>query len=471
MGTVRAFYDRADELAALERRYGGPEGELLVVWGRRRVGKTELLSRFLQGRRGFLFEATEGLARDHLADLTTVLARETGNRLLGAQALTTWEAALAAIEDYAETGPCAVVLDEFQWLAAASSSLGSVVNRWWRRARSLPICLVICGSEVSFFETTVLRGAMFGRRTGQIEVSPFGYKDAALFFPQWPPEDRVRAYAVFGGMPYYLEQIHQPAGLRDNILGTVLRRDGVLREEARLLLYEELPEPGRYFSVLRAIANGATRRGEILNKTALPATFVDGALERLVALYLVERAVPVTAANPERTKQVSYRLLDGYLNFYFRFVHPYESRLVSDDDARDHMDEVVAPQLDQFVSAPAFERIAQEYARKEERATAAGRWWGQVVDAKKSTVREVDVVALDANREVLAVGSCKWTNEPMGTSDLDELLSLAPHVPGTTSRTRAYLFSRSGFTEALRERAVKSSEHTVLVGPTELFQI
>src|SRR5581483_1107410 len=169
-----AFYNREDELRALERRWQAGRGEFFVVWGRRRVGKTELLGHFLSGKRGFHFEATEGLEPDHLQDLTAILLAETGSPLLAAQGLANWQAALAAIADYARTEPTVVVLDEFQWIARATADIGSLLNRWWREVgRQLPIFLIISGSEVSFFEQEVLTGTMYGRRTGQQQLAPF----------------------------------------------------------------------------------------------------------------------------------------------------------------------------------------------------------------------------------------------------------------------------------------------------------
>jgi len=223
----------------------------------------------LEGKRGFLLEGTEGLEPDHLADLSRLLAAATGIPVLEVQPQQSWEAALTAIGSYAAQGPCAAILDEFQWVAAASPGIGSLINRWWRRARSLPLLFVVCGSEVSFFKERVLREAMFGRRTGQLRVAPFGYRDAALFLGDWSAEDRVRAYAVLGGMPYSLEQIDPVRPLADNILRVILRRDGVLREEARLLPHEELPDPalapspscGRSPPEAQGVARSSTERG------------------------------------------------------------------------------------------------------------------------------------------------------------------------------------------------------------------
>jgi len=207
-----AFLDRAEDLAVLEDNWDATDARFFVMWGRRRVGKTELLSRFAAGRRALHFEATDTTDRDQLRDLGAELARVSGDPLLAAQPLESWDAALAAIERFAAEARTAVIFDEFQYLVRRSPDLESTLNRWWRqRGRDLPLMLVIAGSEVSFFERDVLGGQMYGRRTGQWQVRPFGHREAALFTPGYAPEDLVRTFAVFGGMPYYLERLDEPA--------------------------------------------------------------------------------------------------------------------------------------------------------------------------------------------------------------------------------------------------------------------
>jgi hypothetical protein len=462
------FYDRDDELRALEDRWDRRQSELFVIWGRRRVGKTELLVKFLEGKRGIHFEATEGLEPDHLADLSILLADATARRLLAEQPLSNWRAALAAFEEFAAESAI-VILDEFQWVARATADIGSELNRWWRQTgRNLPLFLILSGSEVSFFEREVLTGTMFGRRTGQLQLRPFEYDAAALFFPAYTPEDKIRAFAVCGGMPYYLEQFDTRRSVGDNILRAILYRDGVLHEEARLLLHEELPEPARYASILRAIQNGANRFNEIVQRTGLDAPVVDSSLKLLQSLYLVRRRFPVTVANPDRTRQTFYEITDGYLRFYYRFVRPYLSRLTTNAGAERHLKETVLPHLDAFVSKPAFEEICREYARRAEQGAAAGSWWGQVREGQRSSVREVDVVVVDDDGRVPALGSCKWTNGVLGIREHALLTRLAPHVPRLADDLHYYFFSREGFDDAL-ERLAASTDSIRLVRPQDLL--
>jgi len=469
------FLDRREELALFEARWAQGSAELLVVWGRRRVGKTELLSRFVEGRRGLLFEATAGTTADQLGDLTRVLAETTDDALLRAQPLTSWPAALVAIERFANER-CAVVLDELQYLAQADPGLPSLLARWWRETgRHLPLMLFLSGSEISFFERDVLGhgSALFGRRTGQVQVAPFGYREAALFVPEWTLEDRVRAYAVWGGMPYYLSQLDVGASLAENILRTTLSRDGVLREEARLLLFQELAEPRLHFSVLRALAGGDTRVSQIANRIGSDASTVSRVLDALASLLLVQRVVPVTATLPGRTRRTSWEILDPYLRFWFRFVFPFEERLVRPEGRRRHMEQTVVPALDAFVSRPVFEHIAQDHLRAQGVGATVGSWWGKVPtgEGRLTETRGVDAVALREDGSVAALGSCKWTREPMGLAEESLLARLEPFVsPGAHGPPPAhYFFSRAGFDEGLRSLAATQPERYILVGLDELY--
>jgi hypothetical protein len=468
------FLNRSDDLATLDSRWTGGAAELLIVWGRRRVGKTELLSRFVSAHRGLLFEATSGTQADNLGDLSRVLAEATGSPLLREQSLTSWPAALAAIEQYA-TERCVIVLDEFQYLAKSTPDLPSLLARWWReRGRELPIVLVLSGSEVSFFERDILGhgSPLYGRRTGQLQLTPFDYRDAALFTPGFTAEDRIRAFAIWGGMPYYLSQIDPNRSVADNILRTVLARDGVLREEARLLLFQELAEPRLHFSVLRSLAAGDTRVSEIANRIGTDSSTVSRVLDTLASLLLVRRVVPVTATLRARTKQTSWEILDPYLRFWFRFVLPHEDRLGHPDGQRTHLEQTVLPVLDAFVSKPTFEHIAQAYLQRRLGAAAVGSWWGKVPTGvgRLTETREVDAVALDGDGTVAALGSCKWTAGPMGLAEENLLARLEPFVTaGQSAGVPHWFFARSGFDDGLRRLAESDPERYVLVGLGELY--
>lgn len=384
-------------------------------------------------------------------------------------------AALDAVGDWAEAeGPALVVLDEFQHIARESPDVGSTINVWWReRGASLPLFVVLSGSEVGFFEREVVSysASTYGRRAGQLRLEPFRPRDAGLFLPGWYAEDRVRAYGVFGNMPYYLAHVREDSSLAENILDLILMRDGLLHEEARLLLDVELPDASAYFSVLRAIAAGQTRVSQIDSRTGIGDTSrVSQMLDQLQRLWLVRKELPVTVRNPERSRQSFYRITDPYLRFWFRFVLPAQGRLVDAAGARRHLEGNVLPRLDEFVASPAFEEVCQAWLRSEVDAAAVGWWWGKVREMRgaglRDTDRELDAVAVDEKGAPIAVASCKWTDGEMQDAERAKAEALASHLR-PDEPPAIYLFSRSGFERSLRD-AASADPRLHLVGAEEV---
>lgn len=464
------FLNRTDELGLLRDRVKGSDAELLVVYGRRRVGKTELLSCLAQEARSLYFEATDTVTLDQLADLTHEIALASDNAVLAEQPLTTWPAALAAIAAYVGRRRTVVVLDEFQLLAQRSPELESTLSRWWRTTgRHLPIVLVLAGSEVSFFESRVLAGQLYGRRTGQMKVLPFLAREAALFHPDYSAVDRIRTYAVCGGIPYYLERFTDDRPLANHLLDEVFERTGLLHDEAELMLRQSIAEPANYIAVLRAIAHGQNRNNEIAQRTQLTPAHVNKVVDVLERLNLVERLRPVTA--PPRSKTVAYAIADQFLRFHYRFVEPGRSQLRTRQLARAYVRSAVLPKLDHHTSR-AWEEVCQQHVQRTlPGVITVGRWWGTVPtgEGRRTELREVDVVALDAVREVVAIGTCKWTDRRVDFDELNLLERLAPSIGAQGADTHRYLFSRSGFTDRLRRHA-DDDDRIRLITPDDIYR-
>jgi len=463
------FFDRKDELAALEDHWRRPGASFFVLWGRRRVGKTELLAHFARSRRALYFEATDTTERNQLRGLSLELASATGDPLFEQAPLPSWEAALTALAGHARDAPTLVVLDEFQYLAGQQPELPTLLNRWWRtKGRTLPLMLVIAGSAMSFFRDDVLGGRMYGRRTGQLLLRPFDYTSAALFTPGYAAEDRVRTYAVCGGMPYYLQAFDDREPLADQILRHVLYRDGFLHEEPELLLRQELADPRPHASALEAVARGRTRTSEVANATGLSSSQASQVLGALERLGLVEQRRPITAG--PTSKKTTWTIVDGFLNFHFRFVEPYRSRLRTRADARLHLERTVVPQLDHFVSKPGWEAICLEHMRRAEQAASAGAWWGKVrIAPRRSEEREVDGATIDAAGRITALASCKWTAGPVGVGEATFLTEMRQHIPGAEHAERLYLYSRGGFDRRLIALARREPERYLLVTPADVY--
>lgn len=477
-----AFLDRKPELAWLEE--GWPplppaRPQLRILYGRRRVGKSALLDEFARDKRSVIFQAVEGTVADQLRDLTAAILASEDDPVLRAAPLANWDAALAYLVRMAAAGPLLVIFDEYQYVAEADPALASRLQRWWsREATSAPLYVVLCGSYVRFFVNNVLTGPAYGRNTGAWHLRPLGYRQAATFFSNWSPDDRIRVYAIAGGVPHYLEQFDPGRSLTWNIANRVLRRGAVLYQEAELLMHEELREPRLYFSILRAIAGGCTRVGQIADRIRplSSGTDITPYLHTLQELGLVEYRQPVVGKGARRG---IWQILDPYLRFWFRFVVPNRAALEYGGESEQIYRQVVAPELDQFVSKPAFEEICLAWVMQQAAADQldgvrdverAGAWWGPIPQPTPENPRnqaegELEIVAVRGDRVLLA-GEAKWTREPVGFGALNHLRDVVRHVSGVTKETRLALFGRV-FDPRLE--AAASAEGLLLVSSAQLY--
>ena len=376
-----SFFDRTEELAWLADGWDSGHGELRILYGRRRIGKSALLDEFARGKRQVLFQAVEGSVADQLRDLTQAMLACEDDPLLRAAPLANWDVALAQLSRMASQQPLLVIIDEYQYVAESDPTLASRLQRWWsREASRLPIYLVLCGSYIRFFVKNVLTGLAYGRNTGSLQLKPLRYRDAARFFPDWSREDLVRAYAVVGGVPHYLQQLNPDRSLAWNIEHQVLRRGAVLYQEAELLVREELREPRLYYSILRAMSAGATRASEIASQVQGPGGHSDLTpyLATLQELGLAEYRRPVFG---ERTRRGIWVVADPYLRFWFRFVLANQGQLEHGGSVARIYRQAVAPSLDHFVSKPIFEDICRDWVIEQVNASVwpdvdrVGAWW------------------------------------------------------------------------------------------------
>lgn len=452
------FVDRQAELGLLEQRYTSGQAELFVLYGRRRVGKTELLARFCQGKRHIFYVADLDVEPALRAGLSAAVNAE----LLGPEAASavypTWDDIFLLLAHHAQAERLVVVLDEFTYLVSAHPPLASALQRLWdSHLRHSKLMLVLCGSYVGMMEKAVLgyRAPLYGRRTGQCLLEPLGFHDACHFFPTYDPVDQVRAYAVLGGTPAYLQAFatpRPPQGDRDQpflsvIADRVLARGTFLYDEARFLLQQELREPRNYFAVLEAIAAGRTRLNEIKQATGLDG--VTAYLNTLQELWLVERTVPATEGQPHKSRRGIYRLRDNFFRFWFRFVHPNRT-LLEQGGSQIALERLVSPQIDAF-TGPVFEQVCQQFLW---RAGMAGRlpllpvriggWW--------RANNEIDLVAI--GQEAALLVECKWSTRLVGEDILRGLERKASLLDPELGHRRRYLglCARSGFTPQVREQ-------------------
>jgi uncharacterized protein len=443
------FVNRVTELNLLEKLYSSGKAEFFVLYGRRRVGKTELLARFCEGKRSVFFVSDLG---SELSQRRT-LSAAVNSALYGSDRVggvyTSWEDIFLALAQSAENERLVVVLDEFPYLVSSHPPIVTILQRVWDQTlRNSQIMLILCGSYIGMMEETVLgyQAPLYGRRTGQFLLEALQFQDARLFFPHFSLEDQVRAYAIYGGMPAYLHTIQTKDTLKENIQDSILTRGSFLFDEVRFVLQQELREPRNYFAVLQAIAAGKTRLNEIRQATGIEGT--TAYLDTLQQLHLVERRVPVTETQPHKSRRGIYRLLDPYIRFWFRYVHPNRSQLER-GAAQTILNNHVLPQLDLFTGL-AFEEVCQQFfwsaglsGELPFTPLSIGNWW--------NANEEIDIIALNETDALLV--ECKWAVKPVGSDILANLERKAKLILPEIGNRRVHyaLCSRSGFTSQLIE--------------------
>jgi uncharacterized protein len=331
------FLGRERELATLQQLHDSGRPELFVLYGRRRVGKTELLQQFCQGRRAVYFLAAQVRERDNLRAFRDALRDALGDELVGNVEFRDWGAALGYASERAAGERLVVVLDEFPYLCEANAGLPSQLQQFWdTRGKKSSLLLVLCGSQVSFMEEEVLaeRSPLFGRRTAQRRLEPLRPPDAARFFAKWKAEERLLAWAVLGGMPAYLRRFEPRESFEQNLLREALSPEGYLFDEPQFLLRAEFSSPTTYNSVLAAVAQGAQRVGDIALSVGVDATTANKYLHTLRELRIVARDIPLTDPDPLRSRRGTYRIEDRYLAFHFRHVQPNVSLIEAGRGAR-----------------------------------------------------------------------------------------------------------------------------------------
>ena len=463
------FIDRADELAVLERAYHSDRAELFVLYGRRRVGKTELLRVFCTDKPHIFFVATLASDTELLASFSRAIWGYTHTEVPAGFTFPSWEAAFAALADL--SGRAVVVLDEFTYLISGHQPIPSILQKVWDGVlRHTQVMLVLCGSYIGMMEREVLRyqAALYGRRTGSILLEPLHLRGAAAFLPRYRPNERIAAWAVLGGMPYYLQAFEDRLGVLENIRAQILDTRGLLYNEPHLLVSEELREPRNYFSILHSIAHGHTRLGMIAQHAGVGAPSTTGAyLDVLQRMRLVERQVPATERQPEKSKKGIYRIRDPFLRFWFRYVHPHRGSLeIGLGDAV--LQQRIMPTFAQYVGF-AFEDAAREHVanlglqgRLPFLPERIGSWWDRDT--------EIDVVAVsDADGAVL-VGECKWWDAPVGTNVLEELKRKAHLLTHGERwpRISYALWSKAGFTPDVE--SIAREQGILLVRAEELLE-
>lgn len=435
------FIGRRKELRVLEDAFAGPRSAFIPIYGRRRVGKSELILRFLDDKRGVYYLGKKAPAGLQMREFLEEAAAALGQPWLADLATDSWGAALDAVVSHWDAPEKLVlVFDEIQWIVDASPELPSVLQEKWDRrwSRSGNVLVILCGSYVGFMEREILgrQSPLFGRRTAQILLRPFDYREAAAFHPGYSLTDRAKTYFICGGIPFYLRFFSDRRSVETNVRRELLEEHAPLYREGEFLLREELREVESYYAILLAIASGHTSNQAISRHSGLEARRLPYYLQQLLELGYLRKRYPLSGES-RAARFVRYELGDPLLRFWFRFVFPNMSYLL-------HMGPEQAwtarirPQLDAYFGH-CFERLCREalprlYRR--EGVTAdfeVGEYWSKTV--------QIDVVGLREDGWT-DLGECKWGGVPSPRrleKELAEKSAAFPNRRNATLCRRAFL--------------------------------
>ena len=406
------FIGRTQELQFLNEHYLSSKAEFIVLYGRRRVGKTELLTEFCKDKPNLFFACTETTDKQQFLKFSECVLSYGNSRSL-IKAFADWEDIFSRLPDLAGNSRLVVVIDEFPYMCKGNTSIPSILQSLWdHKLKHSNLMIVISGSSLSFMEDEILssKNPLYGRMTGNYKLEPMPFGDAIKFFPHYSTEEKIIAYSILGGIPHYLIQFDPNISLRENVVKNILSKGAVLFNEVEYILHQEFREPAVYNTIAEAIAYGSSRFNEISERSQLESSKLYPYLKAMIEIGLITHEFSVTETSKNMTKrtQGEYKLTDSFFAFWYSFCYPYLSELVQ-GEAQTVYEEIIQPNLHRISAAP-FENICIYYLRHLRkigqvpfRFLKIGRFWGKVThkaEGKKpyTTSEEIDIYATDSTQ-------------------------------------------------------------------------
>ncbi len=449
------FYCREDELQKLNKRYNNGKFECIIIYGRRRVGKTALINEFCESKKTIFFSALRGTAQENLTALSQAIYTCKDPDATEAPEFRSYDAAFNEITRMSKEDRIIFVIDEYPYLAKAEESVSShlqhIIDHEWSKTK---LYLILCGSSMSFMEEQVLgyESPIFGRRTAQFKLEALTYKEAAVFNPDLDNAGKALVYGITGGIPHYINKLDVHGDVDEALLVNLFDRASYLFEEPGNLLKQELREPAVYNSIISAIAGGASRQNEIATKVGIESNTCAKYLKVLLELGILKKVTPITENAGKRTV---YVIGDNFFRFWYRFVPP-NMAAISSGRIRQIYEWAVKKHLSDNMSF-IFEKMCREYMLYYAEdlpidLSDVGPWWGTDTKMKKEV--EIDIIGTPAVGREYIIGSCKYKNERVGVDEL-EILRYYASVFGHGDRYHYFIFSKSGFTKGLKDLADK----------------
>ncbi len=459
---------RSRELKQIENLNTSGHFEFLIMYGRRRVGKTTILQEFSRRHEVIFYSAQEKNDALNLQDFSRAVQLHYNKRYIAP--FPSWEEALSYITSQTSEHKTILIIDEFPFMAGPNPSIKSIlqheIDHHWK---DLNLFLILCGSSVSFMINDIMgyESPLYGRATSSMEVKPFDYLDSALFFPEYSAEEKLLAYGILGGVPRYLNAFSPKRSVRKNIETAILSSGAFLYDEPQMLLRSELREPNTYNSILEAISKGYNKVTEIADAIHEDKGKCSKYLTTLQTIRLVEKCTP--CGEGEGGKKTIYTISDHFYRFWYRYLFANKSyyELFGTANAADEiMDDISG-----FMGT-AFEDICRQFLIRQAKVqklpfvpAQIGKWWGN--NPAIRTQDDIDLLALSRNKDEGLFCECKFTNRPMPMEEYDDLLIAAKAFPDDMKKHFLFI-SKSGYTSPVQQRAAK--EGAVLLTLKNLFE-
>lgn len=468
------FIGRKEELEKLNDEYKR-NNSFVVIYGRRRVGKTTLIKEFIKEKNAFYFLATEEAESQSMKRLANVISRVSNNPLLQKVDFTDWMVLFQMIADYKPGEKKVFVIDEFPYLVKTNPAFPSILqNAWDEILKDKNVMLILSGSLISMMQKHALSydSPLYGRRTSQIRLSPLSftevYASQKLSFTQ-----AVEQYSITGGVPKYLEFFEDDKSLIEQLKENVLSKNGFLYEEPYFLLRSESMMSVNYFSIIKVIADGNHKLSKIANALQQESTSLTPYLFPLLDLGFIEKRTPITEKNPEKSRKNLYYIADNFIRYWFRYVYPFKGELELDNTqiVIDEMNKDFKEKFVAFTYEDICKAIFLDLCRNGLISfvpSRIGSYW--LNDSIEDT--EIDVMAVDHQNKKVFAGECKYHEKPI---DATVYFELKEKVQRNTELQKAFpgyeflygLFSKSGFTKRMIDIA-KENNNVLLINENHL---
>lgn len=444
------FIGRADELNFLEERYQKKDGQLVVLYGRRRIGKTETIRRFCENKKHVYYTCVECPDEQQLNSFSKRVLQMGLPAARYINSFADWEQAFVSILDIPGDEKKILVIDEFPYMVRGNNSIPSVLQKLWDETlKNENVMIILCGSAMAFMEKEILaeKNPLYGRATGILKMNELTFYEAIQFVPNYNAEDKVKTYAILGGIPHYLKQFDDHMTLEENIQKHILTRGSILYSEVEFLLRQELRETSIYNMVIQAIALGNTKLNDIYQKTKIDKAKLSVYLKNLVDLKIICKEFSVDDGVKEHAnvQRGLYRITDNYFRFWYAFVFPNISELES-GDSKGVYEYTIKPEIENYTSY-VFEDICKEYLRLKNKKgelpfyfSKIGRWWNKT--------DELDIMAVDHRNKKYILGKCKYKKSAFDLSDMRNVQQKVRLQAGIDD-IYFWIFSKGGYTEAV----------------------